>query len=256
MIIPAHIWTPWFSLFGSKGGVDRIEDCYDDQTPHIYALETGLSSDPPMNWRLTALDRFTLISNSDSHSPNPWRIGREANWLEVPRLTYPGIVDTIMNRKEDVVTIEVDPAYGKYHWSGHRDCKASFSPEKSVRLGGICPVCGKRLTIGVAERVEQLADRREGVVPKGAQKFIRLMPLCEIIAAVLSKDVYSAPVQAQYWKIIKELGTEFSVLLDAAEDQLIRVCGENIANAIIRVRENRLEVDPGYDGVYGVPRDE
>jgi uncharacterized protein (TIGR00375 family) len=254
MIIPAHIWTPWFSLFGSRGGVDCIEDCYDDQTPHIYALETGLSSDPPMNWRLRALDRFTLVSNSDSHSPSPWRIGRETNLIEVPKLTYPDVVETIMHRKNDVTTIEVDPAYGKYHWTGHRDCKVSFPPAESIRLKGICPVCGRRLTIGVAERVEQLADREEGEIPNGVQKFIRLLPLSEVIATVLGKDVFSASVQEQYWRILKEFSNEFNILLDVPIERLIQVCGMEIAETIIMNRENRLEIDPGYDGVYGKPK--
>ncbi|MEM4478849.1 MAG: endonuclease Q family protein, partial [Candidatus Methanomethylicaceae archaeon] len=137
LVIPAHIWTPWFSLFGDKGGVDKIEECYEDQTPHIYALETGLSSDPPMNWRVSALDSFTLVSNSDSHSP--LRIGREANIIEVRELSYKEIVNAIMFHKEKVITIEVDPAYGKYHWTGHRKCGISMSPKDSIKIKGICP---------------------------------------------------------------------------------------------------------------------
>lgn len=253
MVIPAHIWTPWFSLLGARGGVDRIEECYDDQTPHIYALETGLSSDPPMNWRVSALDRYTLVSNSDSHSPGPWRIGREANILEVSSMSYKEIVETIMHRKQDVITIEVDPAYGKYHWTGHRNCSVSLPPEEAIRLKGICPVCRKRMTKGVAERVEELADRREGVVPEGAQKFISLLPLSEVIATVLGKDVFSGEVQKRYWEAVSKFINELEVLMKAPEERLVEVCGREITEMILINREGRLMITPGYDGVYGRP---
>ena len=253
VVIPAHIWTPWFSLFGDRGGVDRIEECYDDQTPHIYALETGLSSDPPMNWRVSALDRFTLVSNSDSHSPSPWRIGREANILEAPRLSYKDVVETLMHRKEDVTTIEVDPAYGKYHWTGHRNCNVSVPPDEAIRLRGVCPVCGKRMTKGVAERVEELADRKEGVIPKGAQRLIRLLPLSEVIATVLGKDVFSGEVQKRYWELVGKFSNELEVLTKAPEERLVEVCGKEIAEMVLMNREGRLVIAPGYDGVYGRP---
>lgn len=253
MVIPAHIWTPWFSLFGDRGGVDRIEECYEDQTPHIYALETGLSSDPPMNWRVSALDRFTLLSNSDSHSPSPWRIGREANVIEVSRLTYGEIVETIMHRKGKVATIEVEPSYGKYHWTGHRNCGVSVPPSEAIRLKGICPVCGKKMTKGVAERVEELADRGEGVVPEGAQKFIKILPLSEVIALVVGKDIFSAEVQRKYWEIVKDFKNEIEVLIHSPYDSLVKSCGSEIADVILMNRENRLTIAPGYDGVYGKP---
>lgn len=253
MVIPAHIWTPWFSLFGAKGGVDHLEDCYGDQTPHIYALETGLSSDPPMNWRVSALDRFTLVSNSDSHSPSPWRIGREANIIEVDRLCYKDLVETIMYHKERVTTIEVDPAYGKYHWTGHRDCGVSLAPADAIKLKGRCPVCGRTLTKGVAERVEELADREDGFIPQGAQKFIRVLPLSEVIALELGKDVFSAEVQRRYWDTMKTFSNEMEILLDAPRERLVGVAGEEMADLVLRNRGGRLDIAPGYDGVYGKP---
>ncbi|MGQ9759660.1 MAG: endonuclease Q family protein [Candidatus Methanomethylicaceae archaeon] len=251
LVIPAHIWTPWFSLFGDRGGVDRIEECYEDQTPHIYALETGLSSDPPMNWRVSELDRFTLVSNSDSHSPSPWRLGREANVIEVERLSYNEVVSAIMAGKERIMTIEVDPAYGKYHWTGHRNCNVSFPPNEAIKLQGICPVCGKRMTKGVAERVEELADRPEGVVPEKKQRFMRILPLSDIIATVLGRDPFSAEVQKTYWEILKYFRNEFQVLLEAPIDVLEGRCGKEISKMIIMNRENHIKIVPGYDGVYG-----
>jgi uncharacterized protein (TIGR00375 family) len=253
MVIPAHIWTPWFSLFGAKGGVDHLEECYGDQTPHIYALETGLSSDPPMNWRVSALDRLTLVSNSDSHSPSPWRIGREANIIEIDHLSYRDLVDAIKYHKERVMTIEVEPAYGKYHWTGHRECGVSIPPAEALRLKGRCPVCGKTLTKGVAERVEELADRREGFVPPGAQRFISVLPLSEVIALLVGKDVFSAEVQRRYWDFVKVFGNELEILLNAPKERISLAAGEEMAELVLRNREGRLDIAPGYDGVYGKP---
>src|SRR5512136_919242 len=190
MVFPAHAWTPWFSVFGAFSGFDSIEDCYGDMTKHITALETGLSSDPPMNWRLTKLDRFTLVSNSDCHSFWPWRIGREANVFELGEVTYHELVGAI--RQGDPArfkfTIETDPAYGKYHWTGHRSCNVSLSPAEARKLRNICPVCGRRLTEGVEQRVEELADRPADYKSENSPGFIRLLPLSEIIAVVLNVD--------------------------------------------------------------------
>jgi len=251
LVVPAHIWTPWFSLFGSRGGVDRIEDCYEDMTPHIYAIETGLSSDPPMNWRIRALDRMTLISNSDSHSPSPLRIGREANIMELGRLDYNSIVDAVMHRKKDVMTVEVDPSYGKYHWTGHRACGVVVKPADAIRMKGICPVCGKRMTKGVAERVEELADREEGVVPEGAQDYVKILPLSELISAVTNRDAFSGEVQRRYWEIMKKFSNEMEVLLKAPQDVLLDACGGELADMILMCRQGRVQISPGYDGVYG-----
>jgi len=254
VIFPAHAWTPWFSIFGAFSGFDSIEECYQDMAKYIFALETGLSSDPPMNWRLSKLDGFTLVSNSDCHSFWPWRIGREANVFELERASYRGVVDAIHNKDPARFrfTIETDPAYGKYHWTGHRNCKVSLSPQEAQKLGNICPVCRRKLTKGVEQRVEELADRppdfRLGNVPG----FMRLLPLSEIIAAVLGVD---SPSTQAVWKIYNSLvgkfGDEYAVLMDAPKDAMAEVADARVADAVLRVREGSVSVVPGYDGVYG-----
>ncbi len=254
MIFPAHVWTPWFSLFGAFSGFDSVEECYQDMTKYIHALETGLSSDPPMNWRLSKLDKFTLVSNSDCHSFWPWRIGREANVFELERISYSGIVDAICDNDPSrfKFTIETDPAYGKYHWTGHRGCNVSLPSKEAKKLNTICPICGRRLTKGVEQRVEELADRPEGFVPKGKPGFKRLLPLSEIIAAVLGVD---SPSTQAVWKIydrlIEKFGDEYSVLLDIPKESLTEVVEMRIADAILNVRLGQVTVVPGYDGVYG-----
>lgn len=254
MIFPAHAWTPWFSIFGAFSGFDSVEDCYQDMTKHIYALETGLSSDPPMNWRLSRLDMFTLLSNSDSHSFWPWRIGREANVFELRRLSYHEVLDAIRfkNQGSFKFTIETDPAYGKYHWTGHRNCGVSLSPAEAIRLGNICPVCRKKLTKGVEQRVEELADRPAGFKPQGAIGYLRLLPLSEIIAAVLEvNSPYTQAVWSVYNRLVERFGDEYSVLINAPKKALKEVVDANIAESIVRVREGLVTVVPGYDGVYG-----
>jgi len=256
MVFPAHAWTPWFSIFGAFSGFDSVEDCYQDMTKHIYAIETGLSSDPPMNWRLSKLDRFTLVSNSDSHSYWPWRMGREANVFEVEKISYREIIDAI--RKKDKArfkfTIETDPAYGKYHWTGHRNCNVSLPPKEAIKLGNICPVCRKKLTKGVEQRVEELADRPEGFIPKNAIGYMHLLPLSEIIAAALEVDSPSTQhVWNIYNKLVEKFGDEYTVLIDAPRQALENITDQRIAEAIVRVREGRIKVIPGYDGVYGQP---
>jgi len=253
VVIPAHAWTPWFSIFGAFSGFDRVEDCYQDMTKHIFALETGLSSDPPMNWRLSALDRFALVSNSDCHSAWPWRIGREANVFELEQLTYREVVDAM--RKRDgrfKSTIETNPAYGKYHWSGHRNCKVSLSPQDAIKLGGLCPVCRKRLTKGVEQRVEELADRPMGFKPEDSPSYMRLLPLSEIISALLG---VSYPGVQKVWKIynvlVERFGDEYAVLIDASREEMSEIVDLKIAEAVFRVREGKAKVIPGYDGVYG-----
>ena len=254
MIFPAHAWTPWFSVFGAFSGFDSIEDCYQDMTRHIHALETGLSSDPPMNWRLSRLDRFALVSNSDCHSFWPWRIGREANVFELERMSYQEIVNAV--RSKDPArfkfTIETDPAYGKYHWTGHRNCNVSLSPQEAKKLGNICPVCRRKLTKGVEQRVEELADRSADFKPSNTQGFIRLLPLSEIIATVLGVD---SPSTQAVWKIYNALvgkfGDEYTVLIDASKAALTEVAEAPIADAILKVRTGSVRVVPGYDGVYG-----
>ncbi len=254
MVFPAHAWTPWFSVFGAFSGFDSIEDCYGGMTKHITALETGLSSDPPMNWRLTKLDRFTLVSNSDCHSFWPWRIGREANVFELGEVTYHELVGAI--RQGDPArfkfTIETDPAYGKYHWTGHRSCNVSLSPKEARKFGNVCPVCRRKLTKGVEQRVEELADRSEGFKPSGKPGFIRLLPLSEIIATVMGVE---SPSTQAVWKIyntlIEKFGNEYSVLIDAPKQALSEVVEPRIADTILRVRTGGAKVVPGFDGVYG-----
>jgi len=254
VVIPSHAWTPWFSIFGAFSGFDRVEDCYQEMTRRIPALETGLSSDPPMNWRLSALDKYALVSNSDSHSSWPWRIGREANVFELEHLTYHEVVDAIRKKdpKRFKFTIETDPAYGKYHWTGHRRCNVSLSPSEAIRLGNLCPVCRRKLTKGVEQRVEELADRPSGFKPENAIGYMHLLPLSEIIATVLE---VTSPAMSRVWStynaLIMKFGDEYTVLIDASREEMAKVVEPRIADAIIQVREGRAKVIPGYDGVYG-----
>jgi len=254
LIFPAHAWTPWYSLFGANAGFDRLDDCYQEMTDHVYALETGLSSDPPMNWRLTSLDRLTLLSNSDSHSAWPWRIGREANVFELDNLTYWEILDAIKrkNPQKFKFTIETNPSYGKYHWTGHRQCNISMPASEAISLRNICPRCGRKLTKGVEQRVEELADRPDGRKPPNAIEFIHLLPLSEIIATNIGAE---SPSSLKVWRLynilIDKFQDEYSVLLDASRQEIALVADDRIADAIIGVREGSVKVTPGYDGVYG-----
>jgi uncharacterized protein (TIGR00375 family) len=250
-IIPAHIFTPWFSLFGSKSGFDDIRDCFLDKAKEIHALETGLSSDPAMNWRLSSLDEYNLVSFSDLHSFWPWRIAREATIFEGD-LTYDNIINAIRTGKGLVKTVEVDPNYGKYHFDGHRICGISMTPEETIKHKGICPKCGKPLTIGVLSRVEQLADRGEGFKPKGAHPFVRLLPLTELISTVYGvNQLYSKKVWGVYNRLTKTFGSEFNVLLNTDFEDLKKVVNEKLADFIIKNRNQGLKVKAGYDGVYG-----
>ncbi len=253
-VVPAHVWTPWFSLFGAFSGFDKIEDCYQDMTKHIHALETGLSSDPPMNWRLSALDKFTLISNSDSHSCWPWRIGREANVFDVEKPSYKEILEAIRTKDSHrfKFTIETNPAYGKYHWTGHRTCKVSMSPRDAMRFNNHCPVCRRKLTKGVEQRVEELADRPTGFKPENAGNYLHLLPLSDIITTAIGA---SSPIVQGVWSIydnlIAKFGNEYAVLIDAPEKELEKTADSKISEAIVRVRKKKIQVIPGYDGVYG-----
>ncbi|MBD3312014.1 DNA helicase UvrD [archaeon] len=250
-VIPAHIWTPWFSLFGSKSGYDSIKECYEEELKHIHALETGLSSDPLMNWRWSALDNYTLISNSDSHSPWPWRMGRECNVFDI-KPSYDDLIRAIRTRRGLLMTIEVDPAYGKYHWDGHRKCSFSCNPREAVELNNICPVCRQPLTIGVEHRVEELADREPGYKPRKKIPFKSLIPLAEIIAKFLDMGVNTKTVWKKYQSWIDHFNTEFNIMLEAPEEE-IRSFDKKIGEAIIKVRNQEVEIKPGYDGEYGAP---
>jgi len=248
-----NCWTPWFGLLGSQTGFDTVEDCFKDQTKHIYALETGLSSDPEMNWRLSALDKYTLVSNSDLHSFWPWRLGRECNIFEIENLTYNNLIKTIRTRKGFKETIEVDPSYGKYHYDGHRNCNISFSPKESLEHRDICPVCGRKLTIGVLHRVEELADREEGFIPKNAVPFKRIIPLSELLAKLLNTGIATQKTWKEYNNLVMNLKNEYNVLLHAKKDELLRFTDEKIADIILQNRKGQVNIEPGYDGEYGYP---
>ncbi|MFC1646387.1 endonuclease Q family protein [Candidatus Omnitrophota bacterium] len=250
MLVPGHIWTPWFSLFGSMSGFDRIEDCFEKHTSKIFALETGLSSDPAMNWRLSKLDRFSLISNSDSHSPS--KIGREANVFDCD-LDYFTIRDVLQkkDKKRFLYTIEFFPEEGKYHFDGHRACGICFSPKQSRENKNRCPKCGRALTIGVMNRVEQLADRPEGTVPENAIPFKNLIPLDEIISEARGVGKKSQAVTREYRSLIAKFGSEFEILLNAKEADLRANVPERIADGILRVDGGKVNIQPGHDGEYG-----
>jgi len=224
-IIPAHIWTPWFGMLGSKSGFDSVEEAFQDQSKHIHALETGLSSDPAMNWRLSKLDKYQLVSFSDAHSFWPWRIGREATVFDT-ELTYDALIKALRTGENLTGTIEVDPNYGKYHLDGHRDCGVCLEPKDSLKTNKICPACGKLMTIGVLHRVEELADRPDGYKPKDKPDFKALMPLSELIATSLNtKQLYGKKVFEIYNKLISKFNSEFAILLEAPEEKL-KVYGE------------------------------
>ena len=223
---------------------------------HIHALETGLSSDPAMNWRLSSLDKFCLVSNSDSHSPWPWRLGRECNVFDLDRITYSEITDAIKkkDRKKFLFTIEVDPAYGKYHWSGHRKCNIQMSPKEALKVNNICPKCGRKLTVGVEQRVEELADRPEGFVPKDAILFKKLIPLSELIKTVAGiQTLYSQTIWKEYNKLIENFDNEFNILLNVPRKNLEKIIDTRLVDLIILNRDGKIKINPGYDGVYGEP---
>ena len=256
VVIPAHAWTPWFGALGSKSGFDSLKECYGDQAHKIFALETGLSSDPPMNWRLEQLDDISLVSNSDAHSPNPWRLGREANVFELEEVTYKEVFSAIRGKNPSrfLFTIEVDPSYGKYHYSGHKKCGISLSPSEAAQAGNRCPKCGRKLTVGVLQRVGALADRSEGYVRPGGVPFKRLLPLSELISRVRGlRSLLSKKVLEQQDALIAGLGSELRVLLEASHAEITKLSDPKVADAVMTVREGRLDFTPGYDGVYGVP---
>jgi uncharacterized protein (TIGR00375 family) len=252
LVYPAHIWTPWFSVFGSKSGFDSLEECFGDQTENIYAYETGLSSDPEMNWRVSALDNLTLLSNSDAHSPA--NIAREANVFDLAESSYSEIYNIIKNKQSDKIkySIEFYPEEGMYHWDGHRACDFSCEGNEAIRLKNICPKCKKPLTIGVANRVEVLADRAVGYRPANASDFKKVVELDKIIAESLNiKSRQSKQVQAEFAKLIKTLGNELFILLDAEIEDIKKASSNRIAEGIRRMRAGELIIKPGFDGQYG-----
>lgn len=241
-------------MFGSKSGFDSLAECFGEMTKHIYAIETGLSSDPAMNWRLSQLDRVLLVSNSDAHSLR--NLGREANVFEVNKFDYPTLHEILKTHdtKRFLQTIEFFPEEGKYHFDGHRDCGISFPPHESKRNGGVCPKCKKLLTLGVMHRVEALADRPHGFVPAGAVPFKRIVPLEIVIGEAVGKKPGTKTVNAVYQKLVGEVGTEFDILLEAAYEKIGSVVSRDVVEAIRRVRAGNLSIAPGYDGVYGTVR--
>ncbi len=256
LIYPAHIWTPWFAMFGSKSGFNTVEECFHDQTEHIYAYETGLSSDPVMNWRLSQLDHLTLLSSSDAHSlPN---LAREANVFELSEKTsYQEIYTIIKTRdiKKILYTIEFWPEEGMYHYDGHRACAISFTPTESTKHHNLCPVCGKPLVIGVLNRVNELADRAEGKKPKNAIPFKQTVELDKIIGEALGiKNRQAEKIQLLYHTMIKNLGPELDILLDLPLEVIKKQAPEEVAEGIRRVRAGELHITPGFDGQYGTVR--
>lgn len=250
-IIPAHVWTPWFGLFGSMSGFDSVEEGFEDQAKHIHALETGMSSDPEMNWRLSKLDKYNLVSFSDSHSFWPWRLGREATIFDT-EMKYKDIINAIQTGKGLKETIEVDPSYGKYHYDGHRNCNVWMSPEQTIKHNKICPKCGKPMTIGVDYRVNQLADREKSFRPKNAKDFKKLIPLHEMISSVYGvKQLSSKKVFDIYNNLIKEFNNEFNILLNVSEENLKKIVSEKLAKVILLNRQQKIKIRPGYDGIYG-----
>ena len=248
VFIPAHIWTPHFSVFGAFSGFDRLEDCFGDLTGEIHALETGLSSDPPMNWRLSALDGYQLVSHSDAHSPA--KLGREADLLDI-NPDYDSLRRALCTGEGLLGTLEFFPEEGKYHLDGHRTCNQCLTPVETVAAGGRCPVCGKKLTIGVLHRVEELADRPEGFRPQGAKDFQSLVPLPEVIAASLGGSPESKKNAALYGHMLSRLGPEFHILRDAPVEDIEHTAGPCVAEGIRRLRSGKVERTAGYDGVYG-----
>lgn len=248
ILIPAHIWTPHFSVLGAKSGFDSVEECFEELTPYVHALETGLSSDPAMNWRISKLDRYQLVSNSDAHSPS--KLGREANLLNID-CSYEGLYRAIQAGQGLEGTVEFFPEEGKYHFDGHRKCGISLSPVEAERLGGICPVCGKKLTMGVDHRVGQLADREEGFVKEDGKKYESLVPLPEVISACMGYSTASKKVQGCFEQMLQTLGTEFDILRNVPSEDIKSCAGERIAEGIENVRTGNVKRIPGYDGEYG-----
>ncbi len=251
-IIPAHVWTSHFSLMGEYNQLSKVEDCFKDNTKSIHALETGMSSNPADNWRLSVLDKFQLVSFSDSHSHWPWRLGREATIFDFKELTYKNFLKAIRTGEGLKSTFETPVLYGKYHFSGHRLCGISFSPEESKKHNQICSKCGNKLTIGVADRIEKLADRPEGYRRENAAPFVSLVPLHELIGAVHDvKQLHSKKIWEIYNLLINNFKNEFNILLNVSYDDLIKVVHEKLASVIIKSRDGKLNIKAGFDGLYG-----
>lgn len=253
MLVPAHAWTPWYSVFGSKSGFDSLEECYGEMAKYIYAIETGLSSDPKMNWQISKLDSVVCISNSDAHSTD--KLGREANVFELEAPSYDGFVRALkdQDRAKFVSTIEFYPEEGKYHLDGCANCQFSCRPAQTKRIGGRCPACKKPLTLGVEYRVEELSDRDAGTVAANKIPYASIVPLKELIAEAFGvRSTASKMVAAEYERLTRRVGNEFVILTEAPIECLEREASAPIvAEAVRRAREGRLRITPGYDGIYG-----
>lgn len=249
-LVPAHIWTPWFSALGSKGGFDKMTDCFADLSKHIFAVETGLSSDPLMNWRLSQLDEYVLVSNSDAHSPP--KLGREATIFDT-EFSYEGIYRALSDRNDKGLkgTIEFFPEEGKYHYDGHRDCGTRLHPEQTAKYKGLCPKCGKPVVVGVMARVEELADHKEGRKSPLWRPYHSLVTLPEIISNAKGVGPNSQAVQTAFFETLHKLGNEMSILLDLPVSEISRAAGPLIAEGVKRMRESKVEIAAGYDGEYG-----
>lgn len=252
LVISAHVWTPWYSLYGSQSGFDSIDECYQDMANYIYAIETGLSSSPAMNWRIAELDKRSIVSFSDAHSPQ--KLGREATVFEIEdikKLRYGDIKGALVSGEHIAYTIEFYPEEGKYHYTGHRSCGVKQSPEETKKLGTTCPVCGRQLTVGVMHRVEELASRPGDYQPENRPPYKMLVPLMEILAEALESSVSSQVVETEYHRLITYFGSELEVLLKVTVEEIAKISGERVAEGVKKVREGKIFVDPGYDGVFG-----
>ncbi len=251
-VIPAHAWTPWFGLYGANGGFESIKECFQDQLKNVHAIETGISSDPAMNWRVKELDTMNIVSFSDIHSFWPWRLGREATVFDIePNFNI--LAKALETGKGLVETIEVNPNLGKYHMTGHRLCNVCLEPEEAKKLNNVCPVCGKQLTIGVDQRIEELADRPLGFKPENAKPFKSLIPLSELLAKFHNKAVASKAIWEQYNTLVTGSCSEFDVLLKMPFSEIAEKTSKEFAEILEKNREGMIQVKGGYDGVYGVP---
>jgi uncharacterized protein (TIGR00375 family) len=250
IFVPAHAWTPHFSVLGANSGFDSIEECFEELTPYIHAIETGLSSDPAMNWRLSVLDKITLISNSDAHSPS--KLGREANIFDFDKgLSYKNIMESIKTKKGFLGTIEFFPQEGKYYYDGHRTCEVNLSPEETIKHNYLCPVCGHKVTVGVMHRVEKLADRENGFRPEDALPFYSMIPLQEVIAETIKVGVNSKAVNKEYFSLLERLGSELKILMEAPLDDIEKAGSPLLREALERMRSGNVHIVPGFDGAYG-----
>jgi uncharacterized protein (TIGR00375 family) len=249
-IIPAHAFTPWFGMYGSDSGFDSLQECFEEQARHIYAIESGMSADPAMIWRLK--EKINIVSFSDAHSFWPWRLGREATIFEMTELRYEHFIKAIRTGMGLTATIETPPDYGKYHWDGHRNCAFSCSPAETKKIKGVCPKCGKGLTIGVESRIDVIAKEKEGFKPEGVKPFYRLLPLHELIALHLGTKVESPKTWRVYDPLIAAFGNEFNLLLEVSRKDLVKQgIDVRLIELILLNREGKLKVQPGFDGEYG-----